>query len=156
MKFNKDFFNNPTIPDYILCKGNKERIGILKCTSKKYTQNFNDIDEISFTTYMNINGEKNPYYEAVDTMKYILLPDIGFFSICECNTRSEGTEFEHKEVLARSYECLMAQKHVENFIINQGTTGSIDKVSFYNLADKGHSLLHLILEKCPDWKNRRL
>lgn len=153
MKFNRDYFNNPTIPDYILCKANKERVGIIKCTAKNIVHKFNDLDEITFTTYMNIDGKKNPSYEAIDTMKYILLPDIGFFSICECKTRSEGTEFEHKEVTARSYECLMAQKHVENFIINMGTTGSIDQVSFFNLADKEHSLLHLILsEKCPDWK----
>ncbi len=153
MKFNRDFFNNPTIPDYILCKGNKERIGILKCTSKKYTQNFNDIDEISFTTYMNIDDIKNPYYDAVDTMKYILLPDIGFFSISDCNIVSEGTKFEYKEITAKSYECLIAQKYLENFIINKGTTGSIDSVQFYNLSDKEHSLLHLVLsEKCPEWK----
>ena len=33
-----DFFHNPIVPSYILCKSNKERIGILKCTSKQITR----------------------------------------------------------------------------------------------------------------------
>jgi len=45
----------------------------------------------------------------------------------------------------------MAQKYLENFVINMGTVESIDNVSLYNLADPSKSLIHLVLEKCPDW-----
>jgi len=84
-------------------------------------------------------------------MKYILLPDIGFYFIDSINIQSEGSKMEHKEVTALSYECLLAQKYLENFVINMGTVESIDNVQFYNLANPQKSLLHLILEKCPDW-----
>lgn len=153
MKINRDFFDNPTVPDYILCKANKERIGVLQCTEKCIDIKFNDLDEINFTTYLNINDEKNPFYNDVDVMKYILLPDIGFYSITSINISSEGTEFEHKEITAKSSECLLAQKYLENFVINMGTVDSLDGVQLYNLRDKSHSLLHLVLEKCPDWFN---
>ena len=153
MKINRDFFNNPIVPDYILCKASKERIGVLQCTEKCIDFKFNDLDEINFTTHLNINDEKNPIYNDVDVMKYILLPDIGFYSITSINISSEGTEFEHKEITAKSSECLLAQKYLENFVINMGTVDSLDGVQLYNLRDKSHSLLHLVLEKCPDWFN---
>lgn len=152
MRINRDFFDNPIAPDYILCKANRERIGILQCTEKTIDFKFNDIDEINFTTYLYIDGERNPHYDKVDVMKYILLPDVGFYSITSIDIVSEGTEFESKNVTAKSYECLLGQKYLEEFTINMGTVESIDSVQFYNLRDKNKSLLHLILAKCPDWK----
>lgn len=152
MKINRDYFDNPVVPDYVLCKANKERIGVLQCTEKNIDFKFNNLDEINFKTYLYINGEKNPYYDEVEVMKYILLPDIGFFAITSVEVGSEATEFEYKTVTAKSYECLLAQKYLEEFVVNMGSVESIDGIQFYNLADKSHSLLHLVLEKCPDWK----
>ena len=71
MKINRDFFDNPITPEYILCKANRERIGILQCTEKSIDFKFNNIDEINFVTYLLIDDEKNLYYDAVDVMKYI-------------------------------------------------------------------------------------
>lgn len=150
-KINYDFFDNPTVPDYVLTKANKERIGVVKCISKTVTPKFNDLDEINFTTKLYLDNKKNPIYDSIEEMKYILLPDIGFFSINSVEINSEGTELESKTVNAKSYECLLAQKYLESFVINMGTTESIDGVQFFNLADKSKSLLHLVLEKCPDW-----
>ena len=152
MRINRDFFDNPIVPDYILCKANKERIGTIQCTEKNVDIKFNEPDEINFSTYLYLDNKKNPFYDVIDIMKYILLPGIGFFSITSVNTESESTEFEYKTVTAKSYECLLAQKYLEEFVINMGTSESLDDVQFYNLRNKGQSLLHLILEKCPDWK----
>ena len=152
MIINRDFFDNPIIPDYVLCKANKERIGVLQCLEKTSEFKWCDLDEISFSTNLYIDNEKNQYYEDIDVMKYILLPDIGFYCIADVSIESEGTEYESKTVTARSCECLLAQKYLESFVINMGTVESIDGVSLYNIADKEHSLLHLVLEKCPDWK----
>lgn len=152
MIINRDYFDNPIVPNFVLCKANKERIGTLKCTEKTADIKYKNLNEIHFTTYLYIDNEKNPYYEAVDIMKYILLPDVGFFFIADCDVQSEGTEYEYKEVTAKSYEGLLGQKYLETLIINMGSTGSIDGCQFYNLADKEHSLLHLVLNKCPEWK----
>lgn len=152
MKINRDFFDNPIIPDYILCKSNKERIGIMKCTEKNINFNFNDLDEINFVSYLYMDGTKNLLYDAIDVMKYVLLPNIGFFCITSVSVKSESTDFEYKEITAKSYECLLAQKYLEEFVINMGTAESLDGIQFYNLHSKDKSLLHLILEKCPDWE----
>ena len=151
MRINRDFFDAPVAPDYILCKAGRERIGVLQCTEKTLDHRFDDMDEISFTTYLMIDNEKNPYYDAVDVMKYILLPGVGFFIILSVSTNSEGTEQESKSVTAKSCECSLAQKYLEEFVINTGTAESIDGVQLYNIRDKSVSLLHLILEKCPEW-----
>lgn len=152
MTINRDFFDNPIVPDYVLCKANKERIGVLKCIEKTSDFKWCDLDEISFTINLYIENEKNQYYEDIDVMKYILLPDIGFYCITDVSISSENTEYESKTIVSKSCECLLAQKYLENFVINMGTVESIDGVSLYNIADKEHSLLHLVLEKCPDWK----
>lgn len=146
-----DYFDNPIVPDYVLSKSNKERIGIIKCTDKTITTKFNDLDEIDFTTNLYIDNEKNPIYDGIEEMKYILLPDIGFFAINSVTINSEGTALESKTVNAKSYECLLAQKYLEEFVINMGTVESIDGVQLFNLSDKRKSLLNLVLEKCPDW-----
>ena len=147
----RDFFNHPIVPSYILAKANKERIGSLNCTSKNISLNYNSLDEITFDSYLYNDGEKNPYYDEITIMKYILLPEIGFYAITSVEIESEGTEYEHKSVTAKSYEVLMGQKYLEVFTINYGTTESIDGVQFYDLSDKSKSLLHLVLEKIPDW-----
>ncbi len=147
----RDFFDRPVVPPYILCKSNKERIGILPCTAKTITVSFNALDEISFTSYLYMDGRKNSYYDEIEVMKYILLPEIGFFAIDSVRVQSEGTKSEHKEVTAKSYECLLGQKYLETFSINMGTTESIDRVQFYNQNNPEKSLLNLALEKCPDW-----
>ena len=151
MIFGLDSYNNLEVPAYILCKPSNDRIGILHCTEKKHTIKFNDLDEISFTIYLYDNNEKNNYYEKVNELMHIELPDVGRFVINNITIQSEGTKYEYKECVAISEEALLAQRYLELFIINTGTSGSIDKVQFYNLSNPNKSLLNLVLEKCPDW-----
>lgn len=152
MKINRDYFDNPVVPDYVLCKANKERIGVLRCAEKKLNLKFNSLSEIIFTTYLFIDDEKNIYYDSIDVMKYVLVPEFGFFSITSVEIESEGSEFEYKSVTAKSCECLLAEKYLEDFVINTGAVESIDGVRFYDLRNKDKSLLHLVLDKCPSWK----
>ena len=68
--------------------------------------------------------------------------------VCNHTARDEPlTRFERI-----SCECLLAQKHLEDFVINTGAVESIDGVKFYDLRNKDKSLLHLVLDKCPSWK----
>lgn len=151
MIFPYSSYDNITAPSFVLCRPSGERIGVLICTEKHMEMKFNDYNEISFTTYLYNDGVKNPVYDNVKELMIIELPTIGRFVINQIDTVSEGTEFEYKDCTALSEEVLLAQKYLELFTINMGTTESIDGVSFYNLSDPEKSLLHLILEKCPDW-----
>lgn len=152
MIYDRDTYDNITPPYLVLCKGSQDRLGIIRCTEEHSTIKFNAYNELSFTTYMLIDGEKNPVYDDIAEMKYVEIPFYGRYVISNVNIVSEATDLEHKEVTALSEEVLLAQKYLELFTINMGTTESIDGVQFYNQADPEKSLLHLVLEKCPDWE----
>lgn len=152
MQLEKNFYDNISIPSFILCKANGDRIGSIKCTSKNLKKKFNDYNEISFTTYLYNNNVKNELYDKINELQYIEILDIGRFIIGTVQIYSEGTEFEYKECIALSEEITLAQKYLEEFTINMGTVESIDNVQLYNLSDPNRSLLHLVLEKCPNWK----
>ena len=144
-------YDNVTPPEFVLCKASGYRIGVIRCAEKSGTFKFNAYNEISFSTYMNIDNERNPYYDSVVEMQHVELPTIGRYVISDVQVRSEATDFEYKEVTALSEEVLLAQKYIELFYINMGTVESIDGVCLYDQANPDKSLMHLVLEKCPDW-----
>lgn len=152
MILNKDAYHNVTAPSYILCKPNNDRLGSLLCTEKKMTKKLEEYDEISFTTYLYNDNIRNELYDSIKELMYIELPDIGRYIINQIDVNSESTKYEYKQCTALSAEVTLAQKYLEEFIINMGTTGSIDEVSFYNADNPSKSLMHLVLEKCPDWR----
>lgn len=146
-----DLYDNIIPPEYVLTKANDDRIGIINCTEKRHTKKFNEYDEISFTTYLYIDNQKNEIYDKIAELQYVELPDIGRFIINRIEIDSSGSDFESKQCTALSIEVTLAQKYLEHFVINMGTTESIDGVCLYNLSNPEKSLLHLVLEKCPDW-----
>ena len=83
-----DSYNNLEVPAYVLCKPNNDRIRNIHCTQKKHLIKFNDYDEISFTTYLNIDGKKNEIYDSINELMHVELPDIGRFVISDINVQS--------------------------------------------------------------------
>ena len=152
MKLKRDYFGQIEEPLYILTKPNNERIGVIKCLSKSMDLSFNAPSEINFSTNLYMDGSKNPYYDSIAEGQFIEVIDYGRFVIVSCDISSEGTMYETKTCNAISKEILLGQKYLELFTINMGTTESIDNVQFYNLQNPERSLLHLILDKCPDWE----
>ena len=151
IRFNKDIFNNLVPPAFIFTKANNDRLHTLNCTEKKYYFKFNSPDVIEFKTYMLTDNVKNPAYDSLVEGQFIEVEDIGRFIISDVSIESKSKEFECKDCKAIGIETMLGQKYLELFSINMGTTESIDKVKFYNLANPNKSLLHLALAKCPDW-----
>lgn len=140
------------VPDFILKKASGERIGILQCTAKNYTEKFNDLDVLTFEIPYMTDAQLTPFYDDIDIMKYVLVNGIGEFAIKSINIINEGQHTEYKKIECQSVECELGQKYLEEFSINQGTTGAVDGVKFYQPGDQAHSLLDLcISEKCPSW-----
>lgn len=152
MNLKRDYFGQITEPQYILTKPSNERIGVINCLTKDISISFNAPAEINFETGLYIDGEKNPLYDHITQGQFIEVMDYGRFVITSCETTSDGTLRETKRCSAISKEVLLGQKYLERFTINMGTTESIDNVPFYNMRDPQHSLLHLVLDKCPDWE----
>ena len=152
MNLKRDYFGQITEPQYILTKPSSERIGVINCLTKDISISFNAPAEINFETGLYIDGEKNPLYDHITQGQFIEVMDYGRFVITSCETTSDGTLRETKRCSAISKEVLLGQKYLERFTINMGTTESIDNVPFYNMRDPQHSLLHMVLDKCPDWE----
>lgn len=152
MNIKRDYFGQIIEPQYILTKPSGERIGTIKCLAKDMSILFNAPSEINFETRLYIDGERTPFYDQIVEGQFIEIADYGRYVIISCETASEGTMYESKKCNAISKEVLLGQKYLELFTINMGTTESIDNVQFYNLQNPEHSLLHLVLEKCPDWE----
>lgn len=147
----RNYYNNISPVPFIICKPNGDRIGSLLCTEKRLKERFKDYNEISFKTYYYNNNNPNELYNKINELMYIEVPETGRFIIDQINIHSEGSKYEYKECTAVSEEVCLGQKYLEQFVINMGTTESLDDISFCNLSDPDKSLLHLALEKCPDW-----
>lgn len=151
IQFHANLFHRPSPPAYILTKANHDRLHILDCTEKKYFFKFNAPDVIQFTSYMRTDNRKNPAYDSIVEGQFIEVENLGRFMLSSVKTESKGQNFEYKDCEAVGLETMLGQKYLELFTVNMGTTESIDGVKFYNLANPDQSLLHLVLEKCPDW-----
>lgn len=153
MLINRNTLGHLEEATFILVKASEERVGVLQCTSKKWEHKFNELDTISFEIPYLTDNKKTPYYDLIDVMKHVEVPEISArFSIKDVEIVNEGQANEYKSVACQSYECQLGQRYLEEFAINMGITGSIDGVSFYSPGDQTHSLLHLVVsEKAPEW-----
>lgn len=152
MKLKRDYFGQIIEPQYILTKPDGKRIGNISCLKKEMSLSFNAPSEIHFETQLYNEDQKNPYYESIMEGQFVEVIDYGRYVITSCEIESKGIQDETKKCSAISKEVLLGQKYLELFSVNMGTTESIDNVQFYNMHDPEHSLLHLVLDKCPDWE----
>lgn len=142
-------------PDFYLCQADKTILGGLNVINASATFKFNSYSEVNCEVYKTyphpITGEvvENPLYNKVEALRLLYVVDFGYFQIQESTIILEGN-IEYKKVVAYSLEYSLCNRYLDNFMINLGVAGSIDGVTLLN-DDKTHSLLHLILEKMPDW-----
>ena len=156
-------------PNCFLCTPDKTTICKLETTNMSGSFKFNSYSTLNFDvarTYNNIHtGETlvNPYYNQIEAIRLVYLEGFGYFEIQDPEINGDGIK-EIKSVTANSLEYTLAQKYLETFYVNQGTVDSIEvlymeekknkaviPVTFYNKQRPELSLLHLILEKVPDW-----
>ncbi len=151
LSFHTNLFDRTVPPAYILTKANHDRMHVLSCTEKKYFFKFNAPDIIQFKSYMQMDNVKNPAYDSITEGQFIEVEELGRFILSSVKTEAKGQRLECKDCEAVGLETMLGQKYLELFTVNMGTTESIDGVKFYNLSNPDKSLLHLVLEKCPDW-----
>ena len=153
MQLPKNILSNTyTKPDVYLCETDKTKICEIDVSELQGTFKFNSYSELSCNvgrTFIDtISGETkvHPFYDKIEALRLLFIPDFGYFEIQAPDISSEG-EKEIKEITAYSSEYQLSQKYIENFIINTGEIGSIDRVKLYDVSDAEHSLLDLVLVK---------
>ena len=139
-------------PEFYLCEVDKTIIGGLNVVNSSGVFKFNSYSEITCEidrVYQHpVTGDMitNPLYDKVEALRILYIVGFGYFQIQQAGIVSDGVR-EYKDVTAYSLEYELTQKYLDNFIIRQGTVGSIDGVTLYNIADPSHSLIHLVLDK---------
>ncbi len=157
MKLPKDILSGTTTPpSMFLAQADKTIIGGLNYVNGTLDAKFNEYTtlscEVDRVIIDPITGDTrvNPLYDKVEALRVLYVVDYGYFQIISADITSDGIR-EYKSVTTYSLEYELTQKYLDTFLINQGTTGSIDGVQLYNVADISKSLIHLVLEKMPGW-----
>lgn len=150
-----DTYQNLEQPDVYLGSADRNFLsnGALMIDGLSTELYFNNISSATFTVYHMINGEINADYENVIEGNSIMIRNIGWFQITECNEVGTGVTLS-KEVTALSFENHLSSRYYTDFgSMGQETdeTGGLDLYYLYNPLDPNHSILNIVLEKLPAW-----
>lgn len=170
MRLPKDLiFGNYKKPRLFLCETNKERICELQTTNTSASLKFNSYSELSFdigrtyNDFMSGDTKVNPCYDKIESPRIVELENIGYFELQGPELTSDGIQ-EQKSCTAYSLEYSLSTKYLNDFIVNTGTTGSIEvtyaesvagdikPVVLYNPSNPSLSLLHLVFGEVYGWK----
>lgn len=167
----KDAYGKSKALTAYVCRSDRRLIcrinGITQLSAKA---KFNDLNEISFEVQRYIINsstfalEENIAFPYLHAMFSIYIPELGklgYFRISEePKITVESTKHEYINFTALSYETVLQGEYVKNFIINEGTAGSIEmssynldaigspikKIALYDTANPNYSLLNLVLQ----------
>ena len=140
LEFDRD--GNPETPELVLKTLSDKVIGIIPGVHNlKLNIKFAEPSEISFDVPAKINGEDNPFYDAVSGYKQIYTKCYGVYEILGPSTEANGIS-EIKHVKGYSYEKTLESK---KFFLEEGT------FNFWNPAAPTDTVLGRILEIAVGW-----
>lgn len=153
-----------------VCRADKKIVCALTGIDKfKVSLRLTDISEIDFTVSKYITNsstfeqEINPAYKYINSFYAILIPELGQYGYFRINEepiiKAKNTKDETKTFTAYSGESVLQYENLIGFLINQGTTSSLEmytenlsptglperKIQLYNPEEPKLSLLDLIL-----------
>lgn len=154
MQLTRDYYNNIEAPQFILAKGNGEKIGEIDCIEKKVTINLSEPNELHFLVYRLVDGIENVLYDNIEEMQYVLISGKGMYIITDVSEEDDGVNSK-KNVTAKSEEYNLGQRYIEKIYINSVNEEydyGFNNVVLYDPTSLEHSLLDIVLhDKCPDW-----
>lgn len=140
LEFDRD--GNPETPELVLKTLSDKVIGVIPGVHNlKLNIKFAEPSEISFDVPAKINGEDNPFYDAVSGYKQIYTRCYGVYEILGPSTEANGIS-EIKHVKGYSYEKTLESK---KFFLEEGT------FNFWNPAAPTDTVLGRILEIAVGW-----
>lgn len=144
-------------PRVILCHKNLDYIGeIYPVTDFKATFAFEDVNEVTFTTYYEHDGIINPVWDAIQNLRVICIPDYEEHNrYFEIEIDEQQSDSYKKTIIAQDLcACELAQL---GLTIEVNTDIDLEAQDYaptviYDENDTAHSLLHRILhDKAPHY-----
>ncbi|WP_312369078.1 hypothetical protein [Lachnoclostridium sp.] len=148
-----DINNNIERPDVYLRNRNLVTIGCLNSIEElKVTKNLNAFHELSFSIPKLVNDLENPFWDKINDLSIVFIPQFGNFEITVSNNTT-GI-IEKKNISGKSLEVELDHVKLYDLQINSSDIEDDDysSIKLYNPFDVNHSLLHIILKKVPSWK----
>lgn len=150
-----DTYQNLEQPDIYLGSADRTFIsnGAIRVSNLNTELYFNNISSATFTVHYMVNGVINVDYDNVIEGNSVLIRNIGWFQITECNESGNGTN-RSKDVTVLSFENHLSSRYYTSFGsmgVDTDDTGGLDLYYLHNPLDTNHSVLHIVLEKLPAW-----
>lgn len=150
-----DAANNPEAPTIILARKNGDKLGLIDAHNIEVTDNLNDVSEMSFNVYKEIDGKKYKLWDEITDFKlaYCVEWDMWFEIFVEIDESNESV----KTVTCRGLgESELGQVMLYNIEINTEEDIARDEYKdptvLYNPEKPEASLLHRIMEKASHYK----
>ncbi len=151
--FNYNYYKNLKRPITYIGTPRKHIIGTIKSYELQTDLYANAINSGSFKVYRYENEQEISNYNWVKVGMYVLLYGVDWFVISEVQIVNEGTN-EYKEVVFKSLEHELTFRNITS-LGSLGTDsdnqGGLDMYCLYSKTDTEHSILHMVVQKNPDW-----
>lgn len=150
-----DAANNPEAPTIILARKNGDKLGLIDAHNVEVTDNLNNVSEMSFNVYKEIDGKKYELWDEITDFKlaYCVEWDMWFEIFVEIDESNESV----KTVTCRGLgESELSQVMLYDIEINTEEDIARDEYKdptiLYNPEHPEASLLHRIMEKASHYK----
>lgn len=151
--FSYNYYKNLNRPLVYLAFPNKHILGIIQARNFQTDFFANSMDKGSFKVNQFEDGVKTPYYDSININMYIFVKNIGWFIITEMHIINNGIN-EYKEITYISLEHELSKKYLTSFGslgVETDEQGGLDRYCLYNRSDIDHSIMHIVINKNPDW-----
>ncbi len=153
MFFSFDSFGKAERPTAYIANPDKTILGILETNDFTIDSCFSNISEASFKIYKYKNNKEVKNYSNVEQLRLMLFQTIGWFVIDSVETIGDAIN-EYKEVSCKSLEYELTTKTLTSFGslgTDNDEQGGLDRYALYDLTDSTHSILHVVMNKAPNW-----
>ena len=118
-KIETDIDKNVLVPIVVLCTRSGRKIGVINNIQEfRCSHPLNDVSEISFDVYKEVNGIKNIYWDFIKDFKFIFLPSV------------KDPRYKWYEITVNIDESNDTIKHITGLHANEAELGQLE---LYNI-----------------------
>ena len=151
--FSYNYYKTLERPNVYLAFPNKRIVGTIVARDLETDFMANSMTKGTFKVYRYHDSEETPNYNWIKIGMYVQLSGIDWFIITQLEIINEGLN-EYKEITYISLEHELSKKYLTSFGalgVETDEQGGLDRYCLYSITDQAHSIMHIVVQKNPDW-----
>lgn len=151
--FSYNYYKTLERPNVYLAFPNKRIVGTIVARDLETDFMANSMTKGTFKVYRYHDSEETPNYNWIKIGMYVQLSGIDWFIIAQLEIVNEGLN-EYKEITYISLEHELSKKYLTSFGalgVESDEQGGLDRYCLYSITDQAHSIMHIVVQKNPDW-----